>query len=342
LVVTKLFLILSCSLGLKAEHQQPALDEISFEQNEEVDVELTRKFHCKLTARELNVCGSATIESLEVLGNQTIGGNSTVTGNEAIAGTLYIAGNEIVGGNVSVGGTLFTTSLFVGGVDITGLVTGAANTCTTSDGFFINKTGDILNFKCLVAGAGITLTSTNNTISISATSTVVVAPIVTTTTIGGILGYAGAANTATTVIATGANAVFNLVEPSFSILPRIPDAASFTVPIGGTYYFQYIVRGTPDVSLTPPAPLVFELTSNGTSIPCSRFGSDTQTTSLPASDGGGTLTVRGFVVAALPAGAVIHLHNVSGTPIQLNSTANQGGVAGPVADSATLIVERLT
>jgi len=336
----KLCLLFSCIAPLHAEQQNITCDDTTVNTQE-------IKRHCdceKICTRELKVCGRATFNTLNVLKNETVGGNSTVGGNETVGDSLTIAGNTTVGGDVEVGGNLIANStLFVDTVDFSDVITGAENACTgTTGALFIGVANHLLQFKCLEAGEGITLSTNNTAITISATSTYVIQPVITTTAIGGILGYAGADNTATTVIATGGNAAFNLVEPSFSILPLIPDATSFTVPIGGTYYFQFIVRGTPDSSLTPPAPLVFELTYNGLPIPGSQYASDTQSTSLGASGAGQTLAVKGYVVRDLPAGAVIHLHNISGTPIQLISTANKGGVAGPVASSATLIVERLT
>lgn len=333
----QLCLLLSCIMPLHAEQNNPTLI------SEEISAQgTTRHCHHCLCTRELKVCCCATINNLKVLGNQTVSGNVTAENDQSIGGTLTVAGNKTVDGNVNVGGDLTAdTTILVSGIDLNDVITGAENVCTGTT-LFIGVENNLLQFKCLIAGDGITLTTDNNAITINATSTYFIEPIITTTTIGGILGYAGADNTTTTVIATGGNATFNLVEPSFSILPLIPDATSFTAPIGGTYYFQYIVRGSLDSALTPPAPLAFELTYNLLPIPGSQYASDTQSTSMGASGAGQTLAVKGYVVAELPAGAVIRLHNISGSAVTLTAAANKGGVAGPVASSATLIVERLT
>lgn len=334
----QLCLLLSCIMPLHAEHNNSiCINE------EEINAQgTTRHCHQCLCTRDLKVCNRAAINNLQVLEDQNISGNIAIGNDQSIVDTLTIAGNKTVGGDVTVGGDLTAdTTILVSNIDLNNVITGAENICTGTT-ILIGVEDNLLQFKCLVAGDGITLTTDNTAITISATSTYIIEPIVTTTTIGGILGYAGADNQSDTVIAVGGNATFNLLEPSYSILPLVPDATSFTVPIGGTYYFQYIVRGSLNDLLTPSAPLVFELTSNLVPIPGSQYASDTQAITIGASAAGGTLAVKGYVVAELPAGAVIRLHNISGGAVTLTAAANKGGVAGPVASSATLIVERLT
>jgi|GEM_PF-5045739 len=314
------------------------------------DQPLTKKSDCTLKAQDLKVCGYAFLECLNVNGNEAIGGMLTIAGNESIGGDVAVAGNEIVGGNLIVTGTIIATDVFVSGIDLTGAVTDAANTCTTAGAIFIGKTGSTLNFRCLGAGAGISLTSDSNTISINATSTVVVTPVI-TSTIGGILAYASACNfdALQTVTSTGL-VTFNTPGATSTVLPPTVNGSAFTIPAGhpGTYYFEYHVRGTPTApiesdALFPPAPLVFQLLSNSVAIPFSQFASDTQTNPLPDQASGGTLAINGFLITTLAgAGAkVITLQNITGFDVVLEPTAQVGPTAGASAVNASLFVEQI-
>ena len=154
------------------------------------------------------------------------------------------------------------------------------------------------------------------------------------------VGYAFAASSQTATVLANNFVHFNLSSAPHSadITPPVPNGNTFTVNVRGTYLFIFHVRGTP-AHLTPPDPLVFELTANGVAIARSRFQSDIQTTSLAA---GGTLAVNGHVIKKLDAGTKIRLHNVTqhaGTPANVTLTSAPTG--GPATDNAALTILRI-
>jgi len=313
----------------------------------------TRKPDCRINASKLKVCNNAIIGNLQVKCNQTVGGSVAVAGSDSVGGSETIGGDLAVAGNVTVADTVTTSSLVIIGFDITGLVTDAANTCTATNGaIFSGKIGNTLLFKCLEAGTGIALTSNSTSITVNATSTVVVTPVVTTTVTGGILAFAAATNydAAQTIPAHG-TVTFNNPGPALTITAPGVNGDTFIIPAGhpGTYYFEYHVRGTPYTALVPPAPIAFQLLNGVTPIAESQFASDTQTTSLPSSTDGGTLAVNGFVIATIDtSGASITLQNITSInggatyyPVQLMPTAQQGDTGGPAAVNATLIIEQI-
>ena len=154
------------------------------------------------------------------------------------------------------------------------------------------------------------------------------------------VGYAFAASSQTATVLANHFVRFNLsaAPHTADITPPVPNGNTFTVNTSGTYLIIFHVRGTP-ANLTPPDPLVFNVTANGVAIPRSQFQSDIQTISLAA---GGTLSVNGHVLVRLSAGTAIKLHNVTqhaGTPANVTLTSAPTG--GPASDNAALTILRI-
>jgi len=128
-------------------------------------------------------------------------------------------------------------------------------------------------------------------------------------------GYAEASNNGFQSILGGSLVSFDTVTGphTTNITPPSINGTTFHVIEAGTYLIMFHVRGTPD-QLTPPHPLIFDVTANGTPIGASQFAADNQTTSLSSL---GTEQVNGFVIATLPAHAAIQLRNItnSGTSV---------------------------
>lgn len=345
----KLFLILICSLPLKGELKNSTLNDFSCDNDASAQKIVNRGCHCKIRTRQLKVCGTATIGNLDVLCNETISGDLTVVGGVSVGGNQDITGDETIENDLTVAGDIFITgSLIVGDLDFALAITGAENVCTdTSTQLYVgtSEDGHTLQFRCIEGGYNITLTPDENSITISATSTVVVTPVLTTTVTGGILEYAAAYNyNQDQTILTGQPILFH--NPSgiaLGITEPAIDGSTFTINTPGTYYFEYHVRGTPGLTaLVPPAPLVFELRANGTAIPASNFASNTQIASLPNAANGGTLATNGFVIATIPAGATtITLNNITGYDVILTASAQKGPSTGPATVNASLIIERI-
>ncbi len=89
----KSLLMLTCVFAVAQVFADASVDE--------ADVKGTKK--C-LNVRNLNVCNLATINTLAVTGNETVGGTLAVSGNESVGGALIVSGNETVGGNLAVSG----------------------------------------------------------------------------------------------------------------------------------------------------------------------------------------------------------------------------------------------
>jgi len=348
--IIKLCLILSCSLPLQAELKDPTTD-LFCNDVETCAQDITRKLHHSLCADELKVCSYASIGCLTVYGDASIDGNLSIAGNDIVRGDLLVGNNETISGSLTVAGDVSVTdSLFVSGVDLTNAILGVEESCTSTGSIFSTQIDNILYFKCLAAGNGISLESDSTTITINATATVVVEPVI-TSTVGGILGYAYAANydALQTVTSTGF-VTYNFTSTAVVVLPPGVGAYAFTIPTGndGTYYFEYHVRGTPtDIvpadALIPPAPLVFQLLANGVAIPFSQFASDTQFTDLTTGATiGRTLAVNGSLLAAITGSPVdIVLQNITGYDVILEPTAQVGPTAGVAAVNASLFVERI-
>lgn len=344
-----LCLLFSCSMPLQAE--DPTTDASFCDATDSCALDTTRKLHHKICARELTVCNYASTGCLNVCNNALVKGNLAIAGNETVGGNTIVGDNETIAGSLTVAGDMFVTgSLFVDGVDLTEAITGVELSCTPTGSILSEQVGNILRFKCLAEGDGISFSSDATTITINATATVIVEPVV-TSTIGGILGYAYAANydELQTVTSTGF-VTFNLTSTNVVVLPPGAGLSAFTIPAGndGTYYFEYQVRGTPTApvpadALTPPAPLVFQLLANGVALPFSQFASDTQFTTLVGGETAGrTLAVNGSLLAAIAGTPVdIVLQNITGFDVILEPTAQIGATPGVAAVNASLFVEKI-
>lgn len=346
--ILKLCLMLSCSLPLQA--QEPSTDQFLADTTDTSTLEITRRLHHHICTRELTVCNYASIGCLKVCNDNIVKGNLTIAGNETVDGNTTVGNNETVAGTLTVAGDMFITgSLFVGEDNLTDAIIGVESSCTPTGSILSEQVGNILRFKCLAEGDGISFSSDATTITINATATVVVEPVV-TSTIGGILGYAYAANydELQTVTSTGF-VTFNLTSTHVVILPPGSGLSLFTIPTGndGTYYFEYHVRGTPTATvpadaLIPPAPLVFQLLANGVALPFSQFASDTQfTTLVGGAPAGRTLAVNGSLIAAITTPVDIVLQNITGFDVILEPTAQIGAIAGISAVNASLFVEQI-
>ncbi len=114
---------------------------------DEADVKGTKK--C-LNVRNLNVCNLATINTLAVTGNETVGGTLAVSGNESVGGALIVSGNETVGGNLAVSGNEAVSGSFevsgdavVGGtLNVAGLITAAVGLTATTENI-VATTGNL-------------------------------------------------------------------------------------------------------------------------------------------------------------------------------------------------------
>jgi len=154
------------------------------------------------------------------------------------------------------------------------------------------------------------------------------------------VGYAFAASSSTATVLANSTVHFNLSSSPHNadITPPVAGGDTFTVNATGTYLIIFQVRGTP-ANLTPPDPLVFNVTADGLAIPASRFQSDIQTTSLAA---GGTLTLNGQVVVNLNSGAHIRLHNdTKHAGTAANVTLTSAPTGGPATDNASLLILRI-
>lgn len=343
--ILKLCLILSCSLPLQA--QEPSTDLI-LDDTDAQALETSRRLHHSICTCKLNVCNYASIGCLDVRNDATVRGNLTIAGNETVAGNTTVNNNETIAGTLTIAGDMFVTgSLFVDGDDLTEPIIGVESSCTPTGSILSEQVDNILRFKCLAAGEGVSFSSDETSITINTTATVVVSPAL-TSTVGGILGYAYAANydEIQTVTTTGF-VTYNLTSTNVVVLPPGSGLDTFILPETGTYYFEYQVRGTPTGStpadaLIPPAPLVFQLLANGTPIPFSQFASDTQFTTLATGDDiGRTLAVNGSLLAAITGPANIVLQNITGYDVILQPTAQVGATPGVPTVNASLFVEQI-
>ena len=152
-----------------------------------------------------------------------------------------------------------------------------------------------------------------------------------------IVGYAEASNTGFQSILGGGPVKFNksTAPHTANITPPATNGTTFNVIETGTYLIMFHVRGTPD-QLTPPHPLIFELTADGVAIAASQFAADNQTTSLSSL---GTEQVNGFAIVTLPAHTSIQLHNITNS--QTSVVTLHASTTGLAAVNATLTILRL-
>jgi len=138
-----------------------------------------------------------------------------------------------------------------------------------------------------------------------------------------------------TVAAGGGNVTFNITSGSSSAITQ--SAAGFTIVNTGIYEYRFQVRGTPEI-LTPPNPLIFGLSVNGTlQQPQALYASDTQTSSLSAT---GTEAVTGFGLISLTSGQTVALTNDTNSGSD-TVTLTSAPLGGPAAVNAALMLTQI-
>lgn len=193
-------------------------------------------------------------------------GTLTVCNNETINGNLAVGGNETIGGNLSVGGN----ETVGGDLTVTGSICGSAVVL------------------CPAAAAG--------TVGVPG-----IGGVLAYGEVGSVVGDTGAS--VTIAAGSAAPATFSYAGPLSGITAHTTSGTIDGLVLGsaGTYLFQYEVSNLTEVAVFNNE---IALTSNGTQIPNSKFGTiGVVGTELS------TGQINGFILSNQPAGALIQLVN---------------------------------